>query len=99
VLADLSRLRVRAWVDEADYAGLRAGQRVAVTSEAVPGRTFRGVVTSIGLSAGPKRHFSGEARERVDVTVVDVLIALEEAAPLRPGVRVTAFFELDDGAR
>src|SRR3954466_4933447 len=46
-VADLKRIQVRAFVDEPDIGRLAKGQRVDVTWDAVPGRTWRGVVTRI----------------------------------------------------
>jgi HlyD family secretion protein len=45
--ADLSHVIVRAFVDEPDVGRLQAGERVEVTWDAVPGRTWIGTVNSI----------------------------------------------------
>ena len=45
--ADLSHVIVRAFVDEPDVGRLQAGERVEVTWDAVPGRTWIGSVNSI----------------------------------------------------
>lgn len=45
--ADLSRVLVRAFVDEPDVGRLQAGQRVEVTWDAVPGRTWTGSVNTV----------------------------------------------------
>jgi HlyD family secretion protein len=45
--ADLSRVRVRAYVDEPDVARLASGQKIEVTWDAMPGRVWGGGVTSI----------------------------------------------------
>lgn len=45
--ADLSRVLVRAFVDEPDIGRLQAGQNVEVTWDAIPGRTWSGSVNSI----------------------------------------------------
>jgi len=44
---DLSRILVRAFVDEPDIGRLRMGQRVEVTWDAVPGRTWTGTINTI----------------------------------------------------
>ncbi len=46
-LADLSRLRVRANVDQVDLGRVRAGQKVRVTSNAWPGRSWSAVVSEM----------------------------------------------------
>jgi HlyD family secretion protein len=45
--ADLSKVLVRAFVDEPDVARLSPGQRIEVTWDALPGRIWEGTVTSI----------------------------------------------------
>jgi HlyD family secretion protein len=45
--ADLSRVLVRAFVDEPDVGRLQAGQKVEVTWDAVPGRTWIGTVNTV----------------------------------------------------
>lgn len=45
--ADLSKVLVRAYVDEPDIGRLQLGQRSEVTWDAVPGRTWRGTVNAI----------------------------------------------------
>jgi len=46
-VADLSRVVVRAFVDEPDIAKLAKGQTVQVTWDAVPGRTWQGTLTEV----------------------------------------------------
>jgi HlyD family secretion protein len=45
--ADLSKVRVRAFVDEPDLGRLAPGDRIAVTWDAIPGRTWEGSVTVV----------------------------------------------------
>jgi len=45
--ADLSKVRVRAFVDEPDVGRLAAGQTMEITWDALPGRTWQGKVESI----------------------------------------------------
>ena len=45
--ADLSRILIRAFVDEPDIGRLQLGQRVEVTWDAVPGRIWAGTVNSV----------------------------------------------------
>jgi HlyD family secretion protein len=45
--ADLSKVRVRAFVDEPDIARLAPGERIEVTWDAMPGRVWTGAVTTI----------------------------------------------------
>jgi HlyD family secretion protein len=48
--ADLSKVLVRAYVDEPDVARLTPGERIEVTWDAMPGRTWLGAVKSIPAS-------------------------------------------------
>jgi HlyD family secretion protein len=45
--ADLSHVLVRAFVDEPDIGRLQAGQKVEVTWDAVPGRTWTGALSTV----------------------------------------------------
>ena len=45
--ADLSRVLVRAFVDEPDVGRLQDGQKVEITWDAVPGRTWMGTVNAV----------------------------------------------------
>jgi HlyD family secretion protein len=45
--ADLSRVMVRAFVDEPDVGRLQSGQKVEVTWDAMPGRIWNGTVTGV----------------------------------------------------
>ena len=45
--ADLSKVLVRAYVDEPDVGRLARGQRIDLTWDAMPGRTWQGSVSSI----------------------------------------------------
>ena len=45
--ADLSRVLVRAFVDEPDVGRLQTGQKVEITWDALPGRTWTGTVSTV----------------------------------------------------
>jgi HlyD family secretion protein len=49
-LADLSRVQVRAFVDEPDVGRLSPGQRIEVTWDGIPGRVWEGKLASIPAS-------------------------------------------------
>jgi HlyD family secretion protein len=46
-VADLSKVLVRAFVDEPDIGRLARGQKVDITWDAVPGRVWEGTITSV----------------------------------------------------
>jgi HlyD family secretion protein len=103
VMADLSRLHVRARVDEEDLPMLRAGAagqarirgRIAIS---VPLKMLR-----IEPLAQPKIELSGDTTERVDTRVLEVVFEVEggKGAPLYPGQMVDVFIEgtVPEGAK
>ena len=52
--ADLSKILVRAFVDEPDIGRLQIGQRVEATWDAVPGRTWTGTVSNVPATVKPR---------------------------------------------
>ncbi len=92
-LADASRLRVRAEVDERDLSRIHTGQRVAVTAPAFAGREFGGTVARIAAQMGRQQVRTGDPAEKSDRDVLEVLIDLDEVdARLVIGLRVTVQF-------
>lgn len=59
--ADLSRLLVRAYVDEPDIGRLQTGEKVEVTWDAVPGRIWNGTVSTVPSTV--KLHLSRNVGE------------------------------------
>ena len=94
-VADPTRLRVRADLDESDYARVKPGQKVLVTCEAYRGQYFPGQVAFVSHSAGQKRFNTGNPRERMDVKVVECVIILENPSPFKLGLPVTAYIDSD----
>lgn len=92
VIGDLSALRVRAEVEERDVAKVRAGQKAVIRTDAFPGREFKGTVSILGQSLAPPRLPSRGPRRPTDVDALEVLIDLEGAAALLPGMRADVFF-------
>lgn len=92
-LADLSRLRVRAEVDEHDLGRLRIGQPVTVSADAFPEKQFSGRVASFGALMGRKHVRTGDPAEKSDRDVLEVLIELDERDErLVVGLRTTVRF-------
>ena len=52
--ADLSRVLVRAFVDEPDVGRLAQGQRVEITWDAIPGRTWTGQLSGLPSTVRPR---------------------------------------------
>ena len=63
--ADLSKVQVRAFVDEPDLGRLHEGEKIEITWDALPGRTWLGTVT--GVPASVKLHGNRNVGEVVSV--------------------------------
>jgi len=92
-LADTSRLRVRAEVDERDVGRVFVGQKVKIRGDALQDREITGTVEQLGAQMGRKRVRTGDPAEKADRDVLEVLIDLNEKdTALIVGLRVTAQF-------
>jgi HlyD family secretion protein len=80
VVADMSSLTFTMDIDELDIRKIEAGQKVAVTADAVPDALFEGVVKTVGLIGVSS---SG-------VTTYPVEVVIETYEGLRPGMNVSA---------
>ena len=92
-VGDLSKLYVRAEVDETDIANVARGQFAYVTAEAYGATRFAGKVVHVGEMLGQKTVHTGEPTERTDTRVLEVLIELDSPSMLRPGLRVNSFIQ------
>lgn len=91
VVSDLSRMLVRADVDEADIVDIKLGQKAKITVDALPDTSFAGVVTEIGNTA--KRSITGGADGQ---TNFEVQVVFDLQVPeVRPGM--TADVEIETG--
>jgi HlyD family secretion protein len=93
LLADLSRLKIRAEVDERDVGLLYLGQDAEVLVDAFPGEHFAAKVSVIQTIMGRKTVRTGDPAEKSDRDVLEVLLDLLGARPKLPlGLRVTVKF-------
>ena len=84
-IADFSILETHVEVDETDIPSVRLGQPAEVTVDALPGRTYRGLVTEIGNSPLPSEVAGSQA------TNFRVVVTLDGDVPgVRPGFTATA---------
>ncbi len=90
-VGDTSSLRVRVDVDEADVSKLALGEPAYVTAEAYGNQRFSGHVVQIGQELGRKNVRTDEPTERVDMKILETLIALDPGQDLPDGLRVTAY--------
>ncbi len=92
VLGDVSKLRVRAEIDERDYGEIKVGQRVVVRSPAFRGRDVAGTVSAVAPIIEPGRIGARGQRSPTDVNVAEVVIDLAEPGPLAVGMKVDVYF-------
>jgi HlyD family secretion protein len=93
VVSDLSRMLVRADVDEADIVDIALGQKAKITVDALPDTSFPGTVIEIGNTA--KRSLTGGSEGQ---TNFEVHVVFDQTVPeVRPGM--TADVEIDTGTR
>ena len=92
IMGDMSVVRVRAEVDEADVDKIKNGQRAFVKSTAFPNREYEAKVVELAPSLALPRMGSRGSRRPTDVEVMEVLLDLDGGVPLLPGMRVDVFF-------
>ena len=94
---DISKLRVRAEVEERDIAKVRVGQKVVIRADAFPDRDFVGTVSDVASALGPPRITSRGPRRPNDVDVLEVVADIDGTPPLLAGMRVDVFFKRLNG--
>ena len=85
-MADLSKVRMRAFVNETDIGNVKPAQAATVTVDAFPNRRFYGLVEQV----------EPEAVVQSSVTMFPVLVSLEN--PNRPDVRAWRIAKADEAA-
>lgn len=92
VVGDMSKLRVKAEVDDGEVGKIKVGQKAFVRSINFPGKDFPGKVTAMAPSMASPRINPRGPRRPLDIEVLEVTIELDDTnADLRPGMRVDAF--------
>ncbi len=87
-IVDLSRLRIRAEVDEFDVSRCAAGSTASITAEGYPGKSWGGIVEEVADSV-VGRDIRPEDPARVsDAGILPVRIKIREPFPLKLGQRV-----------
>lgn len=86
-LADLSRTRVEAELDEFDVGRVRLGDRATVSAEGF-GQRWQGRVEEVPASVSQRRIKPQDPAKPSDARVLLVKIALEEPTPLKLGQRL-----------
>ena len=80
IFGDLSRLRIRAEIDERYARDVKKGQRAVVFGRGLGQESLEGRVTEVRSIMGKRAMFSRAAAERKDLDVVQVLIELEDGS-------------------
>jgi RND family efflux transporter MFP subunit len=88
VVADLSKLRVEAEVDEFDALAVELGAPAAISVDGVTDRTWRGHVDEIPNAVVPRRLRPQDPVRPTDSRVLLVKVAIDEPLPLKLGQRV-----------
>ncbi len=92
-VADTSRLRVRAEVDEVDALRIQVGTGAIVTADAFDRRELRGRVVGVLGRMGRRTVVSGDPADKSDRDVLEVLVEVEpsDVTPV-VGLRVRVLF-------
>lgn len=87
-VADVENIRVNAEVDETDSGKVNIGDPVEITSDAYPGKTFKGEVEEIAGYVGSRKIKPNNTAKNLDMKVLQVKVALKEKTPLKIGMTV-----------
>jgi HlyD family secretion protein len=90
-LGNLSKVRVRLDIDERFIGSVFVGQPGYVTVEAYNNRKFPGKVVDIAQRMGRKNQRTDDPTERIDTKIREVVLELEDATELVPGLRATGY--------
>lgn len=90
-IGDISKLRVRADIDETDVARIAVGQRVYVMADAYGSQRFPGTVARVGSRLGRKSVHTDEPTEKLDTKVLQTVVDLDSGTRLPIGLRVDVF--------
>jgi multidrug resistance efflux pump len=96
LMADLSHLRVRAFVEELDATRVRVGQTATVTTDGLPGRAFVGKVTQVAPRMGRRAPQNDNPGEYKDLYYREVMIDPEDANELPLNLRVQTRIQAED---
>jgi HlyD family secretion protein len=94
-MADLSHLRVRAFVEELDAGRVRVGQRAVVTADGYPDQEYPGVVAVVIPRMGKRAPHTDQANEYKDMYFREVLIDLDSSCADLP-INLRVQVRIDD---
>ena len=87
-IADLTRTRIEAEIDEFDAARVALGKAVDISAEGFDGRQWRGTIEEIPDAVVSRRIKPQDPSKPIDTRVLLVKVAMAEATPLKLGQRV-----------
>jgi HlyD family secretion protein len=90
-LGNLTKVRVRLDIDERFIGSVFVGQPGYVVVEAYSNRKFPGKVVDIAQRMGRKNQRTDDPTERIDTKIREVVLELEDANELVPGLRATGY--------
>jgi RND family efflux transporter MFP subunit len=95
-IADLSRVRVEAEVDEFDAGRIRRGDAGRITAEGFDGQSWQTKIEEIPNSVVPRNLRPEDPGKPVDTRVLLVKLAFEKQTPLKLGQRVQVEISPED---
>jgi HlyD family secretion protein len=90
-LGNLTKVRVRLDIDERFIGSVFVGQPGYVVVEAYSDRRFPGKVVDIAQRMGRKNQRTDDPTERIDTKIREVVLELDDASELVPGLRATGY--------
>lgn len=87
-VADISRLRINAEVDETDIGMVSVGGSAEIKSDTFADKVFTGKVGEISDYAGIRKVKPNDQAKNLDMKVVQVKVTLGENTGLKPGMTV-----------
>jgi RND family efflux transporter MFP subunit len=92
-IADLSRTRIEAEIDEYDAAHVAVGGRVKLRAEGYEGQQWNGTIEEVPDSVVSRRLKPQDPSKPIDTRVLLVKVAMNEPTPLKLGQRVEVEIE------
>ncbi len=93
LLADTDSLRVRTELDETDVGKVKVGQTAKITTEAYPGRLYKGVVEKISQDVKREKIKTFDPLAWIDINSQEVTILLNSSVGLKIGMTVEVRFD------
>jgi multidrug resistance efflux pump len=97
LLGKLDRFHVRADIDEKDAWRFQPGANAYASVRGNGARRFPLSFVRVEPYVIPKRNLTGDATERVDTRVLQVIYALDPGAPVYTGQQMDVFIEAQGG--